>query len=325
MRVFVTGATGFIGNHLCHRLVREGHQVVALVRNPEKAKSLPQENVDILRGDLSLFKDEQLILPACDIVIHLAGVVAAQSQREYRAVNHDAVIDLLDCLKRQSWKPRRLLFASTLAAVGPSTPGMPKTEQDPAVPIDAYGQAKLEAEHYLNQNAPFPVTSFRPGAVYGPGDPALLTVFKMGARGLGIRVAGNNQLFSYIYVDDLVDAIMKLAEDEGGGHKTYFTVYPAPVTIQEMWDLMSVQMKRKIRLAPIPAPLLYIAMLASTVLSKILRYKNQMDVKQFQQLMVPAFTCSSEAMQRDFDWTPKYNMEACIEKTATGYREAGWL
>lgn len=78
MRFLVTGATGFIGTHLCHRLVADGHQVVALVRTPGKAHRLPAEGVEVLHGDLSLFQDGALELQPCDVVIHLAAVIAGK-------------------------------------------------------------------------------------------------------------------------------------------------------------------------------------------------------------------------------------------------------
>lgn len=66
MRVFITGATGFIGRHLCRRLVERGDRVVALVRAPKKARALLPEAVDLLEGDMSLFASEALVLVAED-------------------------------------------------------------------------------------------------------------------------------------------------------------------------------------------------------------------------------------------------------------------
>lgn len=149
MRIFMTGATGFIGKHLCRRLVAGGHTVFALVRNPGKTRGLPTEGMHYIEGDLAVFKDARLELPTCDVVIHLAGVVTAPNLETYEEINFVAVKDLVRCIERQRWKPRRFLFASSLAAGGPSLPGERKTETDPAAPIDAYGKAKWEAEKFL--------------------------------------------------------------------------------------------------------------------------------------------------------------------------------
>jgi len=181
MRVLVTGATGFIGRHLCRRLLEQGDQVVALVR-PGSESAAPS-GVEVFSGDLSLFADSRTVLPSCDVVIHLAGVVAAKKAREYQETNYGAVTDLLACLRRQSWTPQRFLFASSLAAAGPSAPDRPWTEDDPPQPIDAYGAAKARAEEAVRQ-APFPTTMFRPPIVLGPGDGASLTIITNRALGL---------------------------------------------------------------------------------------------------------------------------------------------
>src|SRR4051794_1838381 len=127
MRILLTGATGFIGRHLCDRLVARGDEVVALVRWPETEAPLPPR-VKVIAGDLSVFADPAMVLPPCDVVVHLAGVVTAEHLSEYDAVNFVGVKNLLECIARQSWKPSRFLFASSLAALGPSRAGQAHTE-----------------------------------------------------------------------------------------------------------------------------------------------------------------------------------------------------
>ena len=180
MRFFITGATGFIGHHLCHALCQAGHDVTALVRSPEKAKSLPA-SARLHRGDLSIFRQPNTVLDEVDVVVHLAGVVGADSPDQYDEINHRAVKDLLACIARQSWNPRRLLFASSLAAAGPSFRTEPWTEADPLAPIDPYGTAKMRAEIAVAA-APYPTTTFRPCIVLGPDDPATLTLFRAAQR-----------------------------------------------------------------------------------------------------------------------------------------------
>ena len=90
MKILLTGATGFIGVHLCRQLVANGHQVVALVRSKEKAKALPPA-VEFIHGDLSIFSDPKLVLSECDTIIHLAGVVAGKNEQEYADMNYRSV------------------------------------------------------------------------------------------------------------------------------------------------------------------------------------------------------------------------------------------
>ncbi|MFO0664152.1 MAG: NAD-dependent epimerase/dehydratase family protein [Polyangiaceae bacterium] len=324
MRFFVTGATGFIGTHLCHRLVAEGHTVVALVRNRTKARGLPSTGIDVLEGDLSILKDRSFVIPPCDLVVHLAGVVAAPTLTAYREINFVAVRDLVECIARQSWKPRRLLFASSLAAGGPSEPNVPKRESDPPTPVDAYGQAKLDAEVYL-RSAPFPTTSFRPALVFGPGDEATITLFRMAKRGFGFGVAGKNAQLSYVYVSDLIDALMKLADDPTLDHRTYYVSYPQPTDNRTLWEVLGRALGKRVFVLRVPQAVLYAAMLAMTGLSKVLRFQNQLDRKQYDQITATGFACTSDALQRDFEWRPHFDLEASIAASVEGFRLAGSL
>ena len=326
MRIFVTGATGFIGAHLCRELVAGGHQVVALVRDPKKAAAeLPASGVETLAGDLSLFERDDLVLPPCELVVHLAGVVAAKSPEQYDAVNFGAVKHLVKALARQSWRPRRLLFASSLAAVGPTATRVPKTERDPAEPVEPYGRAKLKAEQFLAAEAPFPTTSFRPSIVFGPRDTATLTFFKMARRGIGFRVAGQPQALSFIDVDDAVTGIVAMAQDTSDAHRTYFLSAREQMDTELLWKAMSEAIGRRVRVMRVPRPMLRSASVLSTAFSKVFGFTNQLDAKQYDQMVAPAFLCSSEALQKAHGWTPRVSLVGSLAKAWAGYKADGWL
>ncbi len=326
MRVFITGATGFIGAHLCRELVARGHEIVALVRDPEKAAAeLPASGVETLAGDLSLFEQEDLVLPACEVVIHLAGVVAGVTAEQYDVVNFEAVKSLVKALARQTWRPRRLLFASSLAAVGPNATRVLMTERDPAEPIDPYGRAKLKAEQFLAAEAPFPTTSFRPSLVFGPRDRATLTFFKMAKRGVGFRVAGEPQGLSFIDVDDAVSGIAAMMQDSSDAHRTYFLAAREQMDTELLWRAMSEAIGRRVRIARVPRPLLRGASVMGSGLAKVFGFTNQLDAKQYDQMVAPAFMCSSEALQKAHGWTPHVSLVASLAKAWTAYRADGWL
>ena len=313
MKLLVTGATGFIGSHLVHRLVRDGHSVVALVRDRAKAKDLPPD-VELLDGDLTLFENVKLELPACDAVIHLAGVVAADKIEDYDRINFVAVKHLVACIERQKWKPKRFLFASSLAAAGPSE--TPMTERDTCAPIEAYGKSKLDAERFL-QYAPFPVTLFRPSVVFGHGDPATITLFKMAKRGLGFRVAGMNPSLSFIDVDDLVDGIVRMLADTSRENRTYFVSHPSSTDQRAMWRAIGAAVEKRVMIVPVPRQLLYGLMRIGV--------SSQLDEKQYKQITAPGFVCSSTALQQDTGWKPQYDLSSSLAKAAAGFRRAQWL
>jgi len=323
MRYFVTGATGFIGSHLCRHLAEQGDTIYALVRTPAKAAGLP-EGTNVIAGDLGLFADPSTVLPEVDVVVHLAGVVQADTPAQYEAINFAAVADLISCLQRQTWQPRRLLFASSLAAAGPSAPGRPWTETDPLSPIEPYGDAKARAEA-LMKDVEFPTTVFRPPIVLGAGDPATLTLYQAARRGVGMKVARQPQQLSWVDVRDLVDAIALMAADTRPGRHTYFTSHPDAADIDEIWQAMGRAFDRRVVTLPIPKAGLYAAMRISTLVTSALGVRNQLDDKQYRQLIARAFVCSSAALREDLGWRPQHDLLAATRDAVAGYRATGTL
>lgn len=323
MKYFITGATGFIGTYLCHRLISEGNEVFALVRSPQKAKKLPA-GVRIINGDLSVFNNPEYQIPQCDIVIHLAGLIGAKTEKEYFEHNYHATVRFVECLKSQPWKPGRFLYTSSLAAAGPSNGEIPLTETMNPAPIEPYGKAKQKAEKYM-ENANFPVTSFRPGVVLGAGDENSLTLFKMAKAGIGMKVAGINQKISCIDVEDLVDAILKMSLEQGNENKIYFAVHHEIVDMEMLWDALGRALGKKVTLIPIPKFILYTVALSATVLSKIFPFQNKIDLKMYRQMIQKAFVCSPGKLQGELGWQPRYNIYETVVRAADGYKKMGKL
>lgn len=324
MRVFVTGATGFIGSHLCESLVAQGHEVFALVRSPHKAKYLPDTGVTIVKGDLELLKDPDLELPEVDVVVHLAGIISAPTMDEYEAINYRAVEDLLHALERQSWKPKRLLFASSLAAAGPSDGVKPHVESDPCNPVEPYGQAKLRAEELL-KGASFPVTSFRPAVVFGPRDPATLTFYKAARFGIGFAVSGEPQKLSFVHIQDVVDGLIAMMHDTSDQHRTFFVSSDEEMSSRLLWDAMGRALGKKIYVISVPKGVLKFASVVATTTARVLPINNQLDEKQYQQMTAPAFQCSSKALQDAYGWRPTRPIEDAMKQAWEWYKTEGWL
>lgn len=330
MKFFITGATGFIGKHLCHRLISEGHEISALVRSPFKARNLlhnlpgSQGKIHLVNGDLSAFKKKDFLIPESDVVIHLAGVISAKKENEYSEYNYQATVDFVECLKRQRWAPKRFLYTSSIAAAGPSPHGIPLTEEMTASPVEPYGRAKLRSEEFLKK-APFPVTSFRPGIVFGAGDENSLTLFKIARTGIGIKVAGMNQKLSCIDVEDLVDAIIKMSFENSLLNNMYFVVHPEILSIETIWDALGKSLDKKVWLISLSKFAIFPVALFSTVLSRIFIFQNRIDLKMYRQMTQKAFICSSEKLQKELNWKPRYDIYETAKRAAEGYRKTGKL
>lgn len=323
MHYFVTGATGFIGRHLVRALVARGDRVAVLVRSPEKRSVLP-DGVEVVEGDMARFAERDIEIPDVEVVVHLAGTVAAESTEEYRRVNYRYLVDFMRYLEARPHHPQRIVFASSLAAAGPTRRGCPKTEDDPMTPIDPYGLAKSDAEVFLQQTT-LPVTAVRPPIVFGAEDSATLPLFKMAQHGLGFQVGRHAQELSFVDVRDLVDAIILMSEEEGAGFRQYFASHPETIDSRDLWENLARELERPSTVLRVPQPGLKLLMKAGTWLSRMADFRNPLDEKQYLQLSAEAFTCDSTKLRETLGWTPRYDLAASLRAAVDGYRTLGWL
>jgi nucleoside-diphosphate-sugar epimerase len=274
MRYFLTGCTGFIGIHLCRLLLSKGHEIYGLVRDPHKIPPDLRGKLHVIHGDLKIFQNTSIELPPVDVVIHLAAVITGRNSSQYMEINFEAVQYLLTTLNRQKWKPKRFIFASSLAAVGPNQNGVVSREIDDPRPIDPYGVAKLKAEQLMRVQ-PFPTTTFRPSLVIGPGDPALLTLFKMANTGFSLLPMGKPQLLSFVYVEDLTRAIWLMSLDNSKNHRLYFVTYEVPVTNRKLMQEIGCALGKKSRIILLPKFVIKIAMYIFIAIALLFQWRNQ--------------------------------------------------
>lgn len=233
MRVLVTGSAGFIGYHLCRRLLAEGHAVTGFDGFSDYYDvGLKRARHAILRA-MPGFAEVEAWLQAPgalldlmaerkpDLVVHLAAQAGVRYSLEnpgaYVQANLVGTANLLEAVRAHP--VRHLLLASTSSAYGANT-AIPFRETDRAVtPLTLYAASKLAGEamaHSYSHLFSIPTTAFRFFTVYGPWgrpDMALFLFTRKILAGEPIEVFGDGAAErDFTYVDDLVDAIRRLAD-----------------------------------------------------------------------------------------------------------------
>jgi nucleoside-diphosphate-sugar epimerase len=242
MIAVVTGSSGFIGSRLADALAWRGWSVRRLARAgasraregaaakssgaPSPLGTIETYTVDYARPETLA---ESPALADADIVFHVGGVTKARSDEEFRAGNVAPTRALLDAVAARMTapggkRPRRFVLVSSQAAAGPApSRERPVTEDDEPRPFEAYGRSKLEAETLVRERAGgVPWTIVRPSAVYGPGDTDFLALFRQASRGLGVYPGPREARLSIVYVDDLVDALIRAGTVPAAAGRTYF-------------------------------------------------------------------------------------------------------
>jgi nucleoside-diphosphate-sugar epimerase len=206
-RVFLTGATGFIGSAVARELSARGSDVTALIRGaaPEARAAESGLFARVCPGDLLDPTAIAGALERAEAVVHLAAVVdpdLATDEAAVQRANRDATLDLARAAKAAG--ARRFVFMSSIAAMGFWSG--PARADSACRPVSAYGRAKLEAERALAELADpsFDVVVLRPPTVYGPGERYnFLAWVRAVDRGLFRVIGSGNNVFPLCSVENL--------------------------------------------------------------------------------------------------------------------------
>ena len=215
MRVFITGATGFIGQALVTRLSREGHEVVAWVRNLERAAEQLSDALTLVHTEAS---DEALrdALSACDAVVNLAGTpVVGRWTESYRKALVTSRVDLTQRLTAAMHaRPVDVLISSS--AVGYYGDRGEERLSESSAPAEGFlARLCIDWEEAARQGAPSTcrVVLLRTGIVLGRGGGALDKMLLPFKAGLGGTLGSGRQIMPWSHIDDMVQIIVSALDD----------------------------------------------------------------------------------------------------------------
>lgn len=228
MKIFITGATGFIGGHVARKLRERGDEVVALARTQEKATTLAGIGCEIVVGSLA---DDAAIrrgIDGCDAVIHAAAVYEVGIPKSQRQAMYDANVLGTERVLRAALdaKVPRVVYVSTIAVFG-NTEGrvVDETYSHPGDSFTSYYEETKYKAHQvakrLIEDEGLPCVMIQPGGVYGPDDHSQL------GNLIGQYVGGKLPLIPFpdlginlVHVEDVADGIL-LGLDKGEIGESY--------------------------------------------------------------------------------------------------------
>jgi nucleoside-diphosphate-sugar epimerase len=316
--VSITGATGFLGWHLSAAFRDAGWQVRAIVRRGN-TKPLP-DGVTVVESAL----DRESLATALgdsSLLVHSAALVRAATDSEIDRVNVGGTRAAVDAANDVG---ARVLFISSLAAIGPGTAARPCREDDPPHPITAYGRSKLAAEAVVRSQARVPWTIVRPSAVYGPRDRGFQPLFRLASHGISLMVASPATPFTFIYVDDLIAALMAAATDERAVGQTMFLGHPAPETADGLMRALADAFGRTYRPVRLPSFVMQIAGAAGDVCWK-LGLKPAVDGARAAEIRAGGFVCAVDRAREVLGFTAAVPLWDGVARTVRWYRDQGWV
>jgi nucleoside-diphosphate-sugar epimerase len=288
--VFITGATGFIGQRLVSGLLEQGFSVQVMVRPDRKPDDRLPEGCEQVAVELTEVDKLAGIVADSSAVLYCAGSVRGRSIDDFALANIHGVKAILQALERSNKAPPMLLLSS-LAASRPE--------------ISDYARSKFEGEQLLHEKPCLRWTILRPPAVYGPGDQEMLPVLKMVRRGLLAHVGPVDQRLSLLHVDDLVGAIKSwLSAPEKCFHETYAIDdgTPGGYTWTAIGEAVS---DRKFQVVKVPGVLLKSIASVNLRLSGVLGYLPMLSPGKVRELIQPEWLCENKAFTEATGWKPQ--------------------
>ncbi|MEX2463841.1 MAG: NAD(P)-dependent oxidoreductase, partial [Balneolaceae bacterium] len=277
-----------------------------------------------IEGDLHSIKSIQKALKDVDVIFHIAGIVKAPDQKQFDHANVDATENIIKLAKKTG--VNKLVILSSLAAAGPSN-GNPRTEDEPFAPVSMYGISKMRMEKMIASEVgdDLSVTILRPPAVYGPREEQIFTLFKMMNNGIAPLIGdGENPKVSLIFVDDLIQAIVKAAKQSDKGVHTYFVSDGNIVNWNRIKNIVTTVLgKKSVTISIRPDWVKKIAGVIETTASFFGIYPviNREKANE----MVLEWTCSSQKAINELNFEPQFTLEEGISRTIRWYKIHKWL
>jgi nucleoside-diphosphate-sugar epimerase len=272
-KVLVTGATGFTGGVLARRLAADGDPVRVLVRDAARAASLADLEIEIAYGDLRDAASLRDAMHGIDLVYHIAAVYRQQSieRQLFKDINGAAVQHLLDAAIEAG--VGRFVHCSSVGVHG-DVKHPPAAEDAPLAPGDPYQESKLEGERiaarYMAEGR-LPISIFRPAGIYGPGDTRFLKLFRGIKRGRFPMIGDGKTLYHWVYIDDLVDGILRCGRLERAVGETFILAGPEYTTLNELVAIVADEVGARRPWLRIPLAPIYLAAAACEAVCKPLK------------------------------------------------------
>jgi len=328
-KIFLTGASGFIGYHLVAEAVARGFEVVAAVRKSSRLDQLKDFPVQYVYPDFYDIASLQQVLAAgrFDYIIHMAGAIRAKNQEAFNQVNAELTRNLAQAALQANIPLKKFVFLSSLAVKGPMTYDSPTpiTEAKTAEPITAYGRSKLLAEQYLSGLEDLPLVTLRPTVVYGPGEKDLFVMLRSLSKGWEPYIGRQSQWLSFVYVADLVNLCLDvLLKDMPAGVACNISdgkVYAR----EEVAQIIKKILGRKTFRFYIPVG---VVRALAVLLERIYRNSAKLPLlypERVGEITAPNWNVGIEKARTELDYEPRHFLEEGMAKSLAWYREQKWL
>jgi nucleoside-diphosphate-sugar epimerase len=314
-KILVTGASGFIGSAVCSKLSNLGRPFCGTIRDKSFIANVSKSIDYLIVDNINTYKKWPEVFNNINSIIYCAGRAYVTNEAKVDNLDINVALDL-EGIKffaeaAAAAGVRRIVFLSTLKVHGESTIKFRKFHfNDQPAPIDYYSFLKYDSEQILRKvsaETGIEVVVVRPPLVYGPKVKGnFLKLLNLIAKGLPIPIGGKTNKRSLIYIDNLVDLLIRCAEHPGAAGKTFLISDDQDLSTKELITKIAFAMKKSPRFFSLPICLLQLVgriIGKSSVIEKLTN-SLQVDISN---------TCEV------LDWRPPVSIDEGIQQTVNEF------
>ena len=326
MRYFLTGATGFLGGALARLLRDEGHEVVALVRDPAKATGLVARGVEAVPGDITEPDTLRPPMAGADGVFHVAAwyqVGERNARVKAEAINVQGTRNVLEAM-RDLGIPKGV-YTSTLAVFS-DTGGrqVDETYRFTGTHLSLYDETKARAHYEVAlpmMEAGLPLVIVQPGVIYGPGDTSQMgAVFADWMAGKMVQVP-KGVSYCWAHVDDVARAHL-LAMERGRIGESYIVSGPCH-SLEEAFEIAAQATGRKPPRLRIPVGVMRVSARLMGLVEKAVPLGGTFSAETLRVMAGTSYLGDNAKARRELGYAPRALEEGMRETLSTVEAQAG--
>ncbi len=311
-KIFVSGAGGFIGSHLCENLVSKGYKVRAMMRYNSRNcwgwldDSPYNKKIDVVSGDIRNYDSVKTSVEGVDMVFHLAALIGIpysyQTPESYVDTNVKGTLNVLQAAREL--KVKKVVCVSTSEIYG-NAQFIPISEQHSVNPQSPYAASKAAADFMalsFYRSFGTPVTIVRPFNTYGPRQsaraiiPTIITQILGGSK--RVKLGFVNSTRDFTFVNDTVEGLIKAGESDHSIGEVINIGSNNEIMIKDLVQLIAKLLGKKV----------------SIVIESKRKRPDKSEVKRLKADISKA--------KKLLNWAPRYTLELGLHETIKWFRDA---
>jgi nucleoside-diphosphate-sugar epimerase len=324
MKIFITGANGFIGSNLCKYFLENSWDVYGLVRPTSDLHFLDGLNVKLVFGDL--LRPDTIDIPRdVSYVVHSASIVSDLADEDtcYKNI-YLLAVNLVQRIRELEVPVQRLVYISTALTIGIDGRNISEENLGKSAEFIAYARHKIRTEKYFReqweQNR-MPVVILRPGDVFGPNDRITCGRLLSGCeKGTPLIVGRGHCQFGYCYVGNLCQAVSLALTKQGIEGKAYTVTNSELPTWKTFFKALQKGINKKQRLYVPVWGALAVASLMQLIHKIVPKYEPPLTRYRIRRITTPTIYDISKTIS-ELGYKPDNQMERQIEEIVAWYRK----